>query len=171
MIKTVFWCAALATVAFSPAPAQVLSPPAETSVSIGGKKIEVKYSAPSMRGRKIFGGLVPFGQVWRAGANDATALHTEADLDLGGLKVPKGNYTLYVLPEAGGWMLIVNKQTGQPGHTYTQGMDLGRVKMTLAKTAAPVETYKMTLSATGAAAGKLALEWENTAATVAFSVK
>ncbi|MBI4874173.1 MAG: DUF2911 domain-containing protein [Acidobacteria bacterium] len=171
MTKTVLVCAALAAGAFSPAPAQVLSPPAETSVAIGGKKIEVKYSAPSMRGRKIFGGLVPFGQVWRAGANAATALHTEADLDLGGLKVPKGDYTLYVLPEAGQWMLIVNKQTGQHGMTYTQEMDLGRAKMTLAKSAAPVETYKMTLSATGAADGKLQLEWENTVATVSFSVK
>jgi len=71
-----------------------LSPPAETSVTIGGKAITIKYSAPSMRGRKIFGELLPYGKVWRAGANAATALHTDADLDLGGLQAPKGDYTL-----------------------------------------------------------------------------
>ena len=72
------------------------SPPAETSVTVAGKAIRIKYSAPSMRGRKIFGGLEPFGHVWRAGANDATALHTDANLDIGGLSVPKGDYTLFV---------------------------------------------------------------------------
>src|SRR5205809_1753414 len=84
-----------------------LSPPAETSVTINGKKITIKYSAPSMRGRKIFGGLEPYGKVWRAGANEATSLHTDADLDLGGLAVPKGDYTLYVWLDPGQWQLIV----------------------------------------------------------------
>src|SRR5437868_2471306 len=143
----------LAMIAFaalqSPAQAQPPSPAAETSVTINGKKITIKYSAPSMRGRKIFGDLVPYGQVWRAGANEATALTTEADLDINGLKVPAGSYTLYVLPEANQWQLVVNKQTGQWGTVYQQGQDLGRVKMAIGKTSAPVETYKMTLSSAG----------------------
>ena len=124
-----------------------------------------------MRGRKIFGGLVPYGQVWRAGANDATALTTEADLDMNGLKVPAGSYTLYVLPEANQWQLIVSKQTGQWGTEYNQERDLGRVKMTMSKASAPVETYKMTLSSAGGNKGKLTLEWENTAASVPFTVQ
>lgn len=146
--------------------AQKPSPPMSTSMTAAGKTVSIKYSAPSMRGRKIFGGLVPHGQVWRAGANEATALHTDADLTIGTLNVPKGDYTLYVLPEEKSWTLIVNKQTGQWGTVYNQANDLGRVKMTVSAAAAPVEQYKMTL-----AGGKLTLEWESTVATVPVTVK
>ena len=83
-----------------------------------------------MRGRKIMGGLVPYGRWWRTGADNATTFQTEADLDIGGLKVPKGTYTIYTLPGAKEWQLIVNKQTGQFGTEYDQQQDLGRVKMT-----------------------------------------
>ena len=148
-----------------------LSPPAQTSAAIAGKTISVKYSAPSMRGRKIFGELVPFGKPWRAGANDATALHTYADLDINGLAVPKGDYTLFVLPEANQWKLIVNKQTGQWGLTYDEKQDVGRVAMNMSRTPGPVETFKLTVSSTGGAKGQLQMEWENTVATVPFTVK
>src|SRR5512147_1408414 len=139
-----------------------LSPPAETSVTVDGKAITIKYSAPSMRGRKIFGELVPYGKVWRAGANAATALHTDADLDIGGLAVPKGDYTLYVWPEQDQLTLIVNKQTGQWGLTYDQTQDLGRVKMTMSKSPTAIETYKLTLSEKGPHKAQLELAWENT---------
>ncbi len=152
------------------------SPSAETSVKFGDKTITIKYSAPSMRGRKIFGAgnVVSHDStypVWRAGANRATALHTDADLDIRGLKVPKGDYTLWVLVDQGPWELIVNKQTGQWGLTYNKDQDLGRVKMDMSKPAAPIETYKMTLSSTGANVGKLQLEWENVVASVPFKVQ
>lgn len=142
------------------------SPPQETSVSLNGKNVTIKYSSPSMRGRKIFGELVPFGKVWRAGANEATALHTETDIVLGDLTVPAGDYTLFVLPEANTWTLIVNKQTGQWGLTYDESKDLGRTKMTLSKAPSPVESYKMTLSPT-----KLQLEWADTIASVPLKAK
>lgn len=174
MIRQFLACAALAFVAMSPTFAQgkkPLSPPAETSVSIAGKTITIKYSAPSMRGRKIFGGLEPFSKVWRAGANEATALHTDADLDIGGLAVPKGDYTLFVWLDPKEWQLIVNKQTGQWGTQYDESKDLGRVKMTMSKPAQPVETYKITLSSSGGNKGKLQLEWENTVASVPITVK
>ena len=119
----------------------------------------------SMKGRKVFGELVPFGKVWRAGANEATALHTDADIVLGDLAVPAGDYTLFVLPEADSWTLAVNKQTGQWGLTYKPEMDLGRTKMKLSKIAS-TESYKMTLSA-----DKLQLEWEETAASVSLKLK
>ncbi|MFN0101480.1 MAG: DUF2911 domain-containing protein [Bryobacteraceae bacterium] len=141
------------------------SPPMETTVALNGKNVTIKYSSPSMKNRKIFGDLVPFGKVWRAGANEATALHTDADIVLGDLTVPAGDYTLFVLPEANAWTLIVNKQTGQWGLTYQPGMDLGRTKMTLSKVP-PVESYKMTLSP-----NKLQLEWEETAASVPLKLK
>jgi hypothetical protein len=159
-----------------PARKQPLSPPAETSVTIAGKALSIKYSAPSVRGRKIFGegGRVskdPTYPVWRAGANAATAFHTDADLDIKGLAVPKGDYTIYVLVNADPWQLIINKQTRQWGLTYNQNQDLGRVPMDMSQPPALIETYKMTLSATGTNAGKLQLEWENTIASVPFTVK
>jgi hypothetical protein len=147
------------------------SPPAETSVTIAGKAIRIQYAAPSMRGRKIFGGLEPYGRVWRAGANDATALHTEANLDIGGLSVPKGDYTLFVYLDPNQWQLIVSKQTGEWGLDYNQSRDLGRVKMDMSKPPKPIETYKMTLSSAGANKGKLQLAWENTVAEVPIALK
>ena len=147
------------------------SPPAQTSVAIAGKTIRINYSAPSMRGRKIFGSLEPYGRVWRAGANDATALHTDANLDIGGLAVPKGDYTLFVYLDPKQWQLVVSKATGEWGLDYDASHDLGRVKMDMSKPPKPIETYKMTLSNLGANKGKLRLEWENTVAEVPITVK
>jgi hypothetical protein len=142
------------------------SPPAETSTTIAGKAVSIKYNSPSVKGRKIFGGLVPYGQVWRAGANAATSLHTDADLTIGNLAVPKGDYTLYVIPTEKEWTLVVNKQTGQWGTEYSQGQDLGRVAMKIKATPALVESFKITLSGNA-----LSMEWENTSATVALKGK
>ena len=158
-------------------PAQAPSPDATTSVTIGGKALSIKYSAPSVRKRQIFGpgGLIsndPNYPVWRAGANSATSFHTDADLTIGTLSVPKGDYTIYALVEdPGNWQLIINKQTGQWGLTYDQAQDLGRVKMTMSKPASLIEVYKMTLSATGPKTGKLQMEWEKHVASVPITVK
>jgi hypothetical protein len=169
------------TAAFSqPQKKAPASPPAETSVTIGGKQISIKYSAPSMKGRKIFGGadaLQPDNTVWRAGANNATALHTDADLTIGNLQVPKGDYTLYVYLDPKGWQLIVSKQTGQWGinrdgtTTLDESKAIGRTPMTMSKPPAPIETYNMTLASTGGNTGKLTLEWENVVASVNFTAK
>ena len=164
------------TLAQPPAKKQPLSPPAQASVTIAGKAIGIKYSAPSVRGRQIFGegGLISKDKtapVWRAGANSATALHTDGTLDIKGLTVPPGDYTLFVLPTTTPWQLIVNKQTGQWGLTYDQAQDLGRVPMDMSKPPATVETLKYTLSDEGGNKGKLLLEWENVAASVPFTVK
>ena len=147
------------------------SPPAQTSVTIAGKAIRINYSAPSVRGRKIFGGLEPYGRVWRAGANEATALHTDANLDISGLSVPKGDYTLFVYLDPKQWQLVVSKATGEWGLDYDPRHDLGRVKMDMSKPPHPIETYKMTLSSLGANKGKLQLAWENTVAEVPVTVK
>jgi hypothetical protein len=174
-MKSVVLCAAALSVVASLAFAQ--SPPAQTSVTIGGKTLRIQYSAPSVRGRKIFGpgGLLsqdPTYPAWRAGANSATAFHTDADLDIAGLHVPKGDYTLYAwIADPDNWQLILSKETGQWGLTYNPKMDLGRVKMTMSKPSAPIEIYKMTLSSTGPKTGKLQLEWENHIASVPITVK
>src|SRR5262249_51161526 len=135
-----------------------------------GKKIAIAYSRPSMKGRKIVGGLVPFGQVWRTGANEATSLVTETDLTIGGAAVPKGSYTLYSLPTEGGWKLIINKQTGQWGTEYNQGQDLARVNMKVEKLSSPVEMFTINLKPSGAGA-VLSLEWETTKASVDIVAK
>jgi hypothetical protein len=157
--------------------ASAQSPKATETTTIGGKTITIVYSAPAVRGRKIFGdgALIshdPNYPVWRAGANPATALHTDADLDLGGLTVPKGDYTLYVnIKDPDNWELIVNKQTGQWGLDYSQGQDLGRVKMKMSKPPATVENLKYTLSGQGGNKGTLQLAWESHVASVPFTVK
>ena len=151
-------------------PAQV-SPPATATVAISGKKLTISYSAPAMRGRKIMGALVPYGRWWRTGADSATTFQTEADLDIGGLKVPKGAYTIYTLPGAKEWLLIVNKQVGQFGTEYDQKQDLGRVKMTLAQTPAPVERFKIELLSTGGNKGLLKMTWERTDVSVPITVQ
>ena len=176
MVKSMICCAALAALTVSNLPAQPKSPPAETSVTIDGKALTIKYSAPSVRGRQIFGdgGLIskdPTYPVWRTGANSATAFHTDADLDIGGLTVPKGDYTLFTLVNTSPWQLIVSKQTKEWGLAYKQDQDLGRVKMTMSKPPSPVEVFKITLSATGGKSGKLQLEWADVVASVPLTEK
>jgi len=155
------------------------SPPATESKTIGGKKIEIKYSSPRVNNRegKIFtkDGLISHDQTypaWRAGANNATALHTDVDLQIGSLAVPKGDYTLFVdISDPNNWQLIVNKQTGQWGLTYDKSRDLGRVRMTMSKPPAMVEDLKYTITDLGGNKGKLELAWEEHAASVPFTVK
>jgi len=148
-----------------------LSPPTKTSIILDGMKITINYSAPSMRKRVIFGGLVPYNKVWRAGANDATLLHTNADLEFKGLVVPKGDYSLFVWLDPQQWQLIINQETRQSGLEYRQERDLSRVAMDLSRPAKPVETYRITLTKTGATEGQLKMAWENTVATAGFVVR
>jgi hypothetical protein len=105
------------------------SPPGTAEVTLKGKSITIDYSRPSMRGRKIMGALVPYGKVWRTGANEATTLTTPIDLNIGGTKVPAGKYTIWTLPSADTWKLIINKQTGQWGTVYDEKQDLARIEM------------------------------------------
>jgi len=171
VVIAAFLAAALAVAATKPGLTE--------SATIAGKKISIKYSSPAVNGRegKLFGkdGRIAQDQnypVWRAGANEATAFHTDADLDLGGLNVPKGDYTLFVsLANPAGWELIVNKQTGQSGLDYDAKQDLGHVKMTTVKPKAMVEQLKYTITSTGGNKGKLELAWEDIDASVNFTVK
>jgi hypothetical protein len=176
-MKRLFACGVALVVAAAVVSAQ--SPAATETRTFGGKTITVSYNAPKVSGRagKLFGKDGRIGQdrnypVWRAGANAATKLHTDADLDLGGLAVPKGDYTLFVdLTDPAAWKLIVNKQTGQWGLSYDKAQDVGRVAMTMSKPAALVEELKYTISDEGGGKGKLTLAWENVVASVAFTVK
>src|SRR5689334_13755212 len=122
------------------------SPPADTTTKVGGQDVTIEYNAPSARGRKVEGGLIPYGEVWRLGADSATTLTTDTNLKIGNLEVPKGVYTLYIAAGESGWKLVVNKQTGQWGTEYNEPQDLGRVPLKLTKLSQPVETLKITLA-------------------------
>lgn len=144
-----------------------LSPPGTASVKFDdGKTVTIEYSRPSVRDRKIFGGLVPYGQIWRTGANSATSLKTDVDLTIGSAAVPAGSYTLFTIPSEAGWKLIINKQTGQWGTDYDEKQDLARVDMKVDKHATSTEQFTISLDKTGGKSTTLKLDWANTTASV-----
>ncbi|HEY6951200.1 MAG TPA: DUF2911 domain-containing protein [Bacteroidota bacterium] len=149
----------------------LLSPRDSTEISFNGKKISVNYGRPSMRGRKIMGGLVPFNKWWRTGANEATAFVTQTDLVLGNATIPKGAYTLYTMPSEKQWKLIINKQTGQWGTVYNPELDLKRITLKRTMLKNPVEKFTITLEKTGTNTGMMKLTWENTELSIDFHVK
>jgi len=163
-------CILFTVAAFADEPKKPLSPPATASAAIGGKSITVNYSAPSKRGRTIMGDLVPYGKVWRTGANAATTLVTEGDLMIGSLHVPAGKYTLYTIPGEKNWTLIVNRQNGQWGTNYDEKQDLGRVQMNVKPVKDAVETFVIGVKEVGKQSGLLTLTWENTEASVPIVV-
>jgi Protein of unknown function (DUF2911) len=143
------------------------SPPGEATLKFDdGKTVTINYSRPSMRGRKIFGGLVPYDEVWRTGANSATSLKTDVGLAIGSASVPAGSYTLYSLPGATSWKLIINKQTGQWGTEYNQPQDLARVDMKVGQRSSPLEEFTISFDKTGGNSATLKLEWDTTVASV-----
>lgn len=123
------------------------SPHEQATLTLAGKKITIEYGRPYKKGRDIFGGLVPWGQVWRTGADEATTLTTEADLVIGSLKVPKGKYSLFTMPadKAKEWPLIVNKEPDQWGaYKYERTKDLGRTMLKV--DASPASTEQLTIA-------------------------
>jgi Protein of unknown function (DUF2911) len=136
-----------------------------------GKLIKTDYSSPRVKGRKIFGGLVPYGEVWRTGANEATTLVTDTNLNIGGKDVPAGSYTVFTLPNADKWVLIVSKKTGEWGIPYPgEGEDLVRVDMRVSSSPAPIENFTIGYDQTGSTC-TLHLDWERTRASVDISEK
>ena len=149
--------------------AQRASPHETVNATVDGAKISITYGRPYVKGRKIAGGLVPYGQVWRTGADEATTLVTDKMLMLGSAHVEPGTYTLYTLPGEGSWQLIINRQTKQWGTEYDQKQDLARVPMKVGKTASAVEQFTIAVTDTPGG-GELQLSWENTLVTLPFTV-
>ena len=146
----------------SQSPQSMPSPPAAASATVAGGTIDVKYNSPRMRGRKIMGELVPYGQVWRTGANPATTLITSVPLKFGDLLVPAGTHTIYTLPSEGTWQLIINNQTGQWGTEYHQEQDLGRVPMKSKPVSQPQENMTITFENTTPNSTEMHVRWEKT---------
>ena len=142
-------CAAGLLVAWSaPSPARqgdepVLSPPKKASCTFpDGKSIKVDYSSPRMRGRKIFGAVVPYGEVWRAGANEATTFVTNTPVMVQQKLVPAGNYTIFTLPTQNSWTFIISKETQEWGIPYPGAKsDFARVDMQVAKLPSRLENF------------------------------
>ena len=157
-----------------------LSPPATASGTIGGKSITITYSSPRVKGRegKIYtkDGLIATSggsqyPIWRAGANAATTLKTDADLTIGDLSVPAGTYTLFVdISDPAHWVLIVNKKTGEWGLAHDASQDLGKTAMTMAAPPSMVEDLIYTITDNGGGKGTLTLAWENVSASVPIQV-
>ena len=148
------------------------SPPAKAECQLsGGKSVKIDYSSPRMKGRKIFGGLVPYGEVWRAGANEATTFVTDTDVTVGGTKVPAGSYTIFAVPNADEWQLVISKKTGEWGTAYPgPSNDLARIDMKVSQLSSPMENFTIAFdhSASGCT---LSMSWENTKASVDVSAK
>ena len=149
------------------------SPPAQAQCKFSdGKAITVDYSSPRMKGRKISGALVPYGQVWRTGANEATTFAIETNLVApNGTSIPAGSYTIFTLPEQNKWTLIINRHTGEAGIPYKyESEELARLPMSLGKTSAPVENFTISFDGSGGSC-TMRLSWENTQASVEFAEK
>lgn len=175
MLKKCFAVLPLLTLTFFAAAQQnkaPLSPPAHAQCKFSdGKTITVDYSSPRMKGRKIFGGLVPYGEVWRTGANSATTFVPTGDVTIEGKDVPAGQYTIFTVPEQDKWTLIINKHTGEWGIPYKyQSEELARVPMQVSKASSPVEDFTISFSQSGNAC-TMQMSWENTQASVQISEK
>lgn len=143
------------------------SPPATAKCELaGGKTVTIDYSSPRKKGRAIFGALVPYGQVWRAGANEATTFVTTTDLMVGSSHVPAGSYTLFAIPAKDKWTLIISKKTGEWGTDYPgEKEDLARVDMKVSTSASPAEDFTISFDKSGKGCN-LKLAWDATTAWV-----
>ncbi len=138
------------------------SPPAKAEGTIDGVKIVIDYSTPFVKGRKIFGGLEPYGKVWRTGANEATSFEIDKNIKVEGKELPKGKYTLYSIPGEKEWVVIFNKTTGQWGTEYSESTDALRVTVKTEKATQPVEQFNIAIEG-----NKIVFRWENSQFAVA----
>ena len=152
------------------APLPQLSPRDTIRTSIGGANFTITYSRPTKRGRVLFGETVPWGEVWRTGANEATHFHTSKDLVVGGTAVPAGTYTLWTIPRPEGWTLIINKQTGQWGTIYDPAQDLARIEMHDEAPESLQEQFTIALEPREPGA-VLRLKWDDREAWVPIEIK
>ena len=149
--------------------AQFVSPEAKTSVTIAGKQISIVYCSPQMHNRKIFGGLVPYGEVWRLGANEATTFVNTAEVTADNKSVPAGSYTIFAIPKEDTWTLIVSKKTGEWGIPYPgEGSDLVRLEMNTSKVSPSVENFTIAFDHAGDSCN-MRVEWEGTRASLRFA--
>jgi hypothetical protein len=147
-----------------------LSPRDSVKVTAGGAALWIDYGRPAKRGRAVFGGVVPYGEVWRTGANAATQFRTDKALDFGGTVVPAGFYTLWTLPSGSGWKLIVNGETGQWGTEHKAAKDLYTIDMKTGTLPQVVERFTISVAPTEQG-GTIQMDWDTTRASATFVTK
>jgi hypothetical protein len=147
-----------------------MSPRDTVRASVGGASLMIDYGRPSKRGRTVFGTVVPWGSVWRTGANAATQFRTDRALEMGGVVVPAGFYTLWSVPTPGGWSLIINGETGQWGTDHKDARDLFRIPLQVGTLPRPVETFTISVTPSGQG-GTLNLDWDTTHASLPYTVR
>ena len=146
-----------------------LSGAVSAEYTIGDANFRVDYGSPQKRGRDLFGGIVPYGERWRTGANRATHFYTSSDIQIGDLDIPAGEYTIFTIPEEDGGTMIINSETGQNGNSYDESQDFGRVPMQVEQTDEMTEAFTITVEETDEG-GRLNLIWGNTVYYVNFSI-
>jgi len=146
------------------------SPHETTSATIDGALITIAYGRPYMRGRRIMGGLVPYDRVWATGADEATTLATTRAIRIGEATLDAGRYSLWTLPSAGTWTLIVNRQTGQWHTQYDARRDFARIDLATRTLDKPVEQLTISIEKGAHGGGVLAIAWELTEVSVPFTV-
>ncbi len=152
----------------TPAP----SPTQTIKQDFGLAAVELSYSRPAMKGRKIFGDLVPFGKVWRTGANNATTLTFGDEVTIGGVKIPAGKYGLLSIPEKSSWTLIITKQTDVTSPAaYKQDMDVVRVNAPVMKSKTAVESFTMQFANLTATSCELHIKWDKAAVSLPITTE
>jgi hypothetical protein len=141
------------------------SPEAKEKIVRKGFMAEVTYCRPSKKGRIIFGELVPYGKVWRTGANEATVIQLGQDTEVAGSVLPKGNYSLWTIPDPREWTIIFNKETGQWGTHYNAEEDILKVKVPAARIEVPVEMFTISFQPSDNDI-QMILAWEHTRVAV-----
>jgi hypothetical protein len=158
-LATATCCTLIATASLAQMGGAQASPPATADVSLNGKAITIHYNSPRLKGRTIGSDIVPYGEVWRTGANPATTLVTPTNLKIGTLDVPAGTYTLFTLPNKDQWVFIVSKKTGEWGIPYPEGNDLGRTPMTGKPASSSQENMSISFENTKGSSTELHVKW------------
>ena len=156
---------------FATRPVGQLSARDSVRTTIGTAVVSINYGRPQKRGRTVYGGIVPWNQVWRTGANAATGFTTSADLVANGTTIPAGSYTLWTLPSPNGWKLIINRQTGQWGTEYDPARDLARIDLREERLSSPVETFTMNVEPVAGRGGVLSIAWDDRRFVLPFEVR
>ena len=159
-------CLALYSADAQPIKTPAPSPTQTVKQDFGISSVELIYSRPGMKGRKIFGDLVPYGKVWRTGANQATRIKFADDVTIGGQAIKAGEYALFTIPNEKEWDIIINKGSANWGTDYKQADDIARVKVKSMKLEQPVESFTMQFANVKANTAELQIMWDKTAVAV-----
>jgi len=148
-----------------------ISPHEQTSAMVDGARLTVTYGRPSMRGRTVFGQLVPYGRVWCPGADEATVLNSTKPLRFGTVHVPAGPHTVWILPTSNRWTLIISKEASGFHTQYHENTDLGRLELTKRGLDSPVEQLTFVIAPNPSGGGTMTMTWEMTAVSAAFTIE